>query len=856
MPENLAADNDRTSSSTEDDEGGVLSDEHAAELSASAIPLQVALDAGVYTAWNVDQLPAWAHWVADCEDSLPALVYPMVHPDGSETGQVKPVWGSVTSSNGRVLKYVSPSKGSNPPQLPVLRAVDDPSVVLIVEGVKQALAALAHAPEDWSIYRITGIWSWMVAGKDGDEAGTPTPHLAVVQGCDVVIVADADAQSNVRVFDGATALGKACTGYGASSVRFARLPGGGKDGLDDLLARLSDDDARRNLLRSWVENAKSRPADLNQRDVARMRSELAAREAERAAEAAASGDTADGRVGIDMDGDPRQTALQLAEALVSGGGGKTVFQLNNRLTRVRRDEGGSLRADELDVAGLHRELLDVSCPFTTNRSGIRPVPVPAHMLGLVADHSDRLPRLTGITRAPVVHTDGTVNTVNGYDPATGLVLDLSENVRHIDVPAHPTDSEIGEASQALRHLFAFDGEGGYDGWVFKDFADQTNAVAALITPFVRALVGPAPMFLVDGLAPGVGKGELINVIHDVAFGTKASFQPAPTSDEEMDKRISAQLLEGATSIVLDEVQDEDDRCRLESASLRAALTSEIYRGRELAKTKMLNLPNGATWFGAGNGVQVPRDMARRVVPIRLDSDRPDLENRGHFRYDLSSWVPENRGRLVRACLLLVRAWYDRGQPEAPRDFGFSSFTEWQRVLGGIVSLAGFDGFLANVMEVRALTDNEAVDNRECWAWMESIFPAGTRFGAGEVLAQAKADPDAPPPYGRSWSDLDARALSLYFGTHRKWYGDLRVRADGKLHGRGKAYIFDRLPSGTTALQTPVPPPAPTPAGSRRAAAAGGEVIEFTDRHGQRERVGRVMPSVDGVTIADLGGDAS
>ncbi len=839
-----------------------LAPEHAKELFGSSVPASVAAEQRVHTAHTRGELPAWAQWIAEFDSALPALVYPMVHPDGSETGQVKPAPGTVTSSEGRPLKYVSPGHDDGPPKLPVLRTVKSPEVVLIVEGVKQALAALSWAPETWSIYRIAGIWSWRVAGDGEDVPGTPTPHLTAVQGQNVVIVPDADAKSNVRVFDGAVALGEACRGYGAASVKFARLPGAGKDGLDDLLVRLADDDARRELLKSWVTTAKSRPADLNQRQRERLRAKVAAKDAQKAAKAAVSGDAFDGRVGIDLDGDPRQVSLHLLSTLVENRGGGSIFQLNRKLVRLRRGDDGALRADELDPSGLHRELLDVTCPFRMMKTGVQPMQLLGPTLGLVADHWNELPRLTGVTRSPVVRSDGTINTTDGYDAETGLYLDLSSDIRGIEVPEHPTDADVAAARTMIRDdLFAMDGAGGYDGWVFRDVADQTNAVAGMLTPLIRSQVTCVPLLLFDGIQPGVGKGGLLEMTHQVPFGTPASVQPAPRSDEEMDKRIVAQLSESSTSVCLDEVQDEDDTCRLKSASLRAALTSAIYRGRELAKTKMLNLPNMASWYALGNNVQIPADMARRVVPVRLDSDRPNLENRDSFRHDLVTWVPEHRTELLQACLVLVRAWYDRDQPIAPKSFGFASFGEWQRIVGGILHLAGFEGFLANVMEVREAADSEGVDNRECWAWAESLVPVGTRWGAGEVYAQGKADPDAPPPYGTSWKELDARKLSRYFGQHPRWYGDLRIRADGRMHGGAKAFVFERLPSGVSAVPTSssASPPAPGPRQSGPRPAAGtapGEVIELTDRSGVKQRVARAMPTMNGKTIAELGGDAS
>lgn len=248
-----------------------LAPEHAEELAASAVAPEVAAGQRVHTAFTRDDLPQGAQWLSD--EALPAIVYPMTQPDGTSSWQVKPVKDSVST------KYVSPARDDpidTPCKLSNLREVEDPEGVLIVEGVKQALAALSWAPVDWSIYRICGIWGWSESGGD-DGTSRPTPLLSVVTGHPVVIVPDQDARTKIGVHEGASALGEVCDQYGAVSVRFARLPGAGSDGLDDILGREPDPDKRRALVAGWIEHAAKRPADLSAKQLEKMRAERAAK---------------------------------------------------------------------------------------------------------------------------------------------------------------------------------------------------------------------------------------------------------------------------------------------------------------------------------------------------------------------------------------------------------------------------------------------------------------------------------------------------------------------------------------------------------------------------------------------------
>ena len=825
-----------------------ISTSHADELAASAIPLDVALACDVYTARSRNDLPPWAQWIADRHGSavFPALVYPMSEQDGVSTGQVKPATGRVSSEDGRLLKYISPGRNDNPPKLPVLRHVNSPRIVLIVEGVKQALAALAWAPYDWSVYRIAGIWSWSVG--DPEAGGSPTPHLAAVQGANVVVVPDADASTNINVFDGATALGEACQSYGATSVMFSRLPAGGKDGLDDFLAWLKDDEARRQFLVTMVKAAKSRPADLDAGTRKRMRKE---RLQKASAEGEAEQATANGLVRVNLAQAPRTVSLALVDALYLRSGGTRLFRRETELVRLRRDDQGALISSFMNSSALHRELLDAVYPVRPNADGggMAASAVPQDQLGLVSDHADRFPRLNGITRAPIVRRDGTVVVASGYDEATGLYLDLSPDLADIDIPDMPTEADIREAASLIRDdLLAMDGANGFDGFVFESNVDQTNAAAALITTVVRAWTGPAPLFLVDGIQPGVGKGQLADAIHHTAFGTPMPFQPAPRANDEMDKRITAELAAGVSSICLDEVQDQSGTCRLDHSSLRAALTAEVYGSRRLGESEMLKLPQLATWFALGNNVRVPGDMSRRVVHIRLSSERTDLDTRGHFRHSLSQWVPENRVRLLRAVLVLVRAWFANDQPLAPKPFHFASFSEWQRIVGGILHLAGFEGFLGNVLESRKLSNDLVVDWKEHLEWLESAF-GRSPFSASDAMTLARADDDAAPPYGRNFGDLDPQALSKLWGQNPRWFDDYRIKHQGKVHGGKKAYVIERAPDTHASVDSPAELNDAPDQGQETASAL--EAITTQDPSGFTRQVARVSPRLSGPTIKEL-----
>ncbi|MFT3661746.1 MAG: DUF3854 domain-containing protein [Gordonia sp. (in: high G+C Gram-positive bacteria)] len=834
-----------------------LSPQHCAELAESAIPAEVATAAGVHAAYTAAELPSWARWIADRPGALPALVYPMREVDGSPTGQVKPA----TPIDG--AKYLGPSRRSGgAPQLAVVRAVATPRVVLIVEGCKQALAALAWAPADWAIYRITGVYGWKVSAGDG-EPGVPTPYLAqVVAGQSVVILGDADATTNIRVFDGLVELGEAATTVGATSVKFVRIPGKRKQGVDDVLAALPSDDERRSSLVGWVADAKATPADLSKTQQKKMRDARLRKDKEKRRLTRLAQTATPGRVELVMQGDYHVDCIAVADRVAATLGKRTLFRRGGRSVELAFDDAGQWTLLELDRDGLHRQALSAVRPLCVTEEGPEVLAgFKQDFLGILKGRlTERLPQVARISQAPVVRPDGTIIATSCYDEATKVLVNLSPDIEGLRVPEHPTDAEIADAKHLLRDvLFERDEACGYDGWVFAREADRTHAVAFLLTMLLRSMFDVVPMILLNGVQRGVGKGELAAVVHRIAYGTEPSVQSMRNSDEEVEKRIASELFAAKSFILLDEVVDEEGRCLLDLRSLHSVLTAGKFAGRLLGKTQSLDLVQQAVWVATGNNIAVPGDIARRLVWIRLSSDRPDLENRDNFRHDLETWVPEHRAELLAAALTLVRAWFDRGQPEAPRPLGFVSFTRWQHVIGGILHLAGIEGFLSTIVEDRKAGDSKIEDNLSHLEWLEKVAatsPCAPRFSAKYVMSCAAADPDREAPYGHDFDDLNSRSLgAVWKRMSGAWFGGLRIVEDGKLHGNIKGWRIERLApkSAPSSTAPPAGPYAPTPGPRPAVGAAAGETITYTDRRGAAQTVARAMPSIAaGLTIAEMG----
>src|SRR5699024_7312562 len=119
-----------------------------------------------------EDLPEPLQWVGRVPDVFPGLVYELQEAGKGTTWQVKPQPGSVVLADRRAPKYIGPAKDSGypVPSLIERRAVHAGTRrVLLVEGMKQALAVMSIVDEDTAVHCLPGITSWQ-----GGEAG-PSP---------------------------------------------------------------------------------------------------------------------------------------------------------------------------------------------------------------------------------------------------------------------------------------------------------------------------------------------------------------------------------------------------------------------------------------------------------------------------------------------------------------------------------------------------------------------------------------------------------------------------------------------------------------------------------------------------------
>ena len=382
------------------------------------------------------------------------------------------------------------------------------------------------------------------------------------------------------------------------------------------------------------------------------------------------------------------------------------------LARLRRSDNGGFRIELLKQASL-AGVLDREAIWLRAKDGETKPARPAKdaIADLLSLPDLPLPILNAVYSVPVFTPQGLLCR-DGYDTQSGIYI------HKVGLQGVRTDVPLKEAVSLLEEVFC--------NFPFVEKAGFVHTIALLLQPFLRPLVdGPTPLYLIEAHQMATGKTLLAKIVSLVATGREAYGMVLPRSEEELEKRVTALLLEGSQLVLIDNV----DR-RLESASLSSVTTAKGWKGRTLGKTETVTVPNQCTWIATGNNVELSGELARRIVPILLDAAQDHPEDRTGFRHpNITSWVMEKRTPIVSACLSLIQKWWDEGQPKGNCTFG--SFESWAGTMGGILALADIGGFLSSESRERLWAGVQSEDME----WATLCRECHKRYGDAAVPAR-------------------------------------------------------------------------------------------------------------------------
>lgn len=706
--------------------------------------------------------------------------------------------------------------------------------VLVVEGEKAADAAVGIFPD-------FAVVTWPGGAQAVSKADwTPLRGRLVAAWPD----------NDVPGHKAAAEVAKAASAAGAARAAVVPVPRDWPDGWDvaDPPPDGTTADALRNMLaRALAEPTRTEtPGDALRADVARAaamaredwlaaRLDMARRhrvpvaelDALRAAALHAQRQAEDaGREAPEPSADPRgrtdlfvngadlpDTAAELAAMLAS------VPHLFDRggPARIARDRSrDGFVVEPLTLNGVVNEAHRIARPWqwVKNRDGgmeRRDVTLPERVAKLYLDNRDGwgLRPLDGITSAPLLHPDGTIRAAEGYDAGTRL---WCERVPAVDVPAEPSREDAAAALLRLRRwfrTFAFADaarvtEAGAPVPVVDTTkppgADESAFLCAVLTAVCRPCLWLAPGLLVrapEYSGAGTGKGLLVRSICAIAFGVRPVALTAGGTAEELDKRITAALMEAGATLFLDNVNST----ALKSDVLASAITERPAAVRPLGRSATVQLNPTALVAVTGNGLLLSEDMARRFLTVELDAGMEDPEARD-FRRDFLADALAARETLLRDVLTIWR-WGRRMGDALPAGRALGSFTEWARwCRDPLVALDCRDPAL-RVADAKAKDPRRQNVGEIFTAWWAAH---GNRAVAVADLAEAVRAAADPAGRGRQYLAAKVRALD---GTRAAGFVLARSPSEGRWSP--DRYALRLAPAEhRSGPQDPMPPILPMP----------------------------------------------
>jgi hypothetical protein len=297
----------------------------------------------------------------------------------------------------------------------------------------------------------------------------------------------------------------------------------------------------------------------------------------------------------------------------------------------------------------------------------------------------RLPKLTALTSCPLLLRDGRIIERPGFDAASGILFD-PQGVEFPPMLARPTEDDARLALEDLKALFR--------EFPFVDNRARSVLLSALLTSVSRLAYDFTPLHGFDAPAAGTGKSKLVNCCSILLNGHECPVISQGDDETEFEKRLGAELLEGARLISIDNCE-----LSLGGALLCQTATQHFIKVRVLGFSKSVLIVNTALLFATGNNLKLYGDMLRRGLICRLDAGEERPELRTFEQEDPERALKRERGRYAVAALTVLRAYIIAGRPIRRQPLG--GFEGWSDLVRNALLWLGEEDPVETVESARA-----------------------------------------------------------------------------------------------------------------------------------------------------------
>ncbi len=319
----------------------------------------------------------------------------------------------------------------------------------------------------------------------------------------------------------------------------------------------------------------------------------------------------------------------------------------------------------------------------------------------------------------------------------------------------------------------------YKDFCFKDNQDKINAIAGLLTPFLKGLYPTfntrMPGFNYSGNRERVGKDYCAGITGITHEGEALEEPPisnnekSNNSNDELRKKFMAALLQGKKRF-----HSSNNKGYIDNAVLESFLTLTSFSDRILGRNEIFSFDNEIDFSMSSNqGTTMTPDLVNRCINVNLFFDKEDANARTFSIPNLHHYIKNNRDIILSALYSLVRNWIDAGSPDGSKPF--ASYPDWARICGGILETAKIGNPCVKSGNAFLLaTDTETQDMKTFFELMYEAMPE-IWTNQSEIKVLIKQNEDNPFAY----LDFDKRGDQTKFGQRiDKFVG--RIFSDIKL----------------------------------------------------------------------------
>jgi hypothetical protein len=472
----------------------------------------------------------------------------------------------------------------------------------------------------------------------------------------------------------------------------------------------------------------------------------------------------------------REPTLQSINALEEGNSPPKIFVQQGNLVGIHEMEDGSPSIISFDENSLRIELTEcANFLYEGQGSEYRNVYPPKDICNSVLSSKQwPFPNLKGLVELPTLRPDGSLIDIQGFDAATGLLYVPNSDFKTSQIKSKPSKDD---AVQALKYLTTEL----LNDFPFVDAASKANAVGLMVTHVVRELIDNCiPLCAISATSIASGKSLFSSLNSVIASGRPGVMQAMPAREEELQKLLLSSLIAGTRLVIFDNVDE-----KISSPTLSSVLTSQLFSGRILGRSAMVEVPVSSIFIINGNNLTIAGDLPRRAFWVRIDTGTSNPWSRSKFQHpNLILWALKNRGKIVASLLTLARAWVEAGQPLF-KGVSIPSYNNWVEVIGGILEFCGVCDFIANYTEMYDRADE---DNAQ---WEPFLIEWREHFGAeyqliSTLYEQIKPDKDYWKPLAELLPEYLKVEIEVAFpNAVKRKIGKEFKKIEGQRFGNGK-----------------------------------------------------------------------